>query len=212
MRVTAGGLFRPQGKARWYGLSTFTATPGTTWHGTGTAFKSRPVACTLLARWEPAQREPWLLITDLPPETSTAAWYSLRAWIKQGCKLTKRGGWQWQRTRMTYPARAARLWLAVAVATLWLVRVGGASEDAIPESTILDVTAVRAAPRHQRRTTRLRLVSVFQRGWTTILGPLLRQTPLPTGQLIPEPWPGRGPGGRSARQRVKLARARPADR
>ena len=27
------------------------------------------------------------------------------------------GGWQWQRTRMTDPARAARLWLAVAVAT-----------------------------------------------------------------------------------------------
>ena len=189
LRVNAGGLFRPHGKARWYGLSTFAATPVAAWHGTGTAFKSRPVVCTLLARWEPAQREPWLLITDLPPEARAAAWYGLRAWIEQGFKLTKRGGWQWQRTRMTHPARAARLWLAVAVATLWLVSVGGATEDAIPESTILDVTAVLGAPRRQRRATRLRLVSVFQRGWSTILVALLRQTPLPIGQLIPEPWP-----------------------
>ena len=41
-----------------------------------------------------------------------------------GFKLTKHAGWPWQRTRMTHPARAARLWLASAVATLWLVRVG----------------------------------------------------------------------------------------
>src|SRR5580765_1480318 len=33
--------------------------------------------------------------------------------IEQGFKITKRGGWQWQRTRMTDPQRAARLWLAV---------------------------------------------------------------------------------------------------
>ena len=197
LRVNAGGLFRPHGKARWYGLATFAATPVASWQGTGTAFKSRPVACTLLARWEPAQREPWLLITNLPPAASTAAWYGLRAWIEQGFKLTKRGGWQWQRTRMTHPARAARLWLAVAVATLWVVSVGGASEDAIPESTILDVTAVLGAARRQRRATRLRLVSVFHRGWTTILVALLRQTPLPTGQLIPEPWPAPVTAGES---------------
>ena len=61
-------------------------------------------------------------MTDLPPVASTAAGYGLRAWIKQGFKLTKRGGWQWQRTRMRHPARAARL---------WLVSVGGAAEDAI---------------------------------------------------------------------------------
>ncbi len=55
--------------------------------------------------------------------------------------------WQWQRTRMTHPARAARLWLAVAVATLWLVRVGGVAEDTVASSTVLDVTAGPVAPR-----------------------------------------------------------------
>ena len=162
---------------------------GTRWQGAGTAFKTAPVPCTLLACWEPAQAERWLLVTDLPPTTSTAAWYGLRAWIEQGFKLTKRGGWQWQRTRMTHPARAARLWLAVAVATLWLVSVGGVAEDAIASSTVLDVTAVLGAQRRQRRATRLRLVSVFRRGWITILVALLRHEPLPPGRLQPEPWP-----------------------
>ena len=155
----------------------------------GTAFKPCPLHCTLLACWEPEQAERWRLVTDLPPAASTAAWDGLRAWIEPRCKLTKRGGWQWQRPRMTHPARAARLWLAVAVATLWLVSVGGVAEDAIASSTVPDVTAVLGAPRRQRRALRLRLVSVFRRGWSAILVALLRHEPLPPGRLIPEPWP-----------------------
>jgi hypothetical protein len=113
----------------------------------------------------------------------------LRAWIEQGCKLTKRGGWQWQRTRMTDPERAARLWLAVAVATLGLLSVGGEAEQAIPPRTLLDVTGLLAQRRRQRRATRLRLVSVFRRGWITILVALLNHRRLPTGRFVPESWP-----------------------
>jgi hypothetical protein len=65
------------------------------------------------------------VLTDLAPELSDASWYGLRSWIEQFFKDGKRGGWQWQRTRMTEAARAERLWLGLAVATLWLVRVGG---------------------------------------------------------------------------------------
>jgi hypothetical protein len=142
-----------------------------------------------LACWEDGYTAPWLILTDLPPEASEAGWYGLRAWIEQQFKCIKRSGWQWQRTRMTQPERAARLWLAVAVATLWLLSVGGAAEEAIPASTLLDVTAVLGHQRRQRRATRLRLVSIFRRGWITILVALLRQTPLPLGTLLPEPWP-----------------------
>ena len=38
------------------------------------------------------------------------------------------GWWQWQYTQMHAPERVARLWLALAVATLWMVSVGGALE------------------------------------------------------------------------------------
>ncbi len=113
----------------------------------------------------------------------------MRAWIEQGFKVTKRAGGQWQRTRMTEPQRAARLWLAVAVATLWLLSVGGVAEETIPASTLLDVTAVLAGQRRSRQATRLRLVSIFRRGWITILVALLDQAPLPLGAVRPEPWP-----------------------
>src|SRR5215831_13293142 len=75
--------------------------------------------------------------------------------IEQGFKMTKRGGWQWQRTRMCDPHRAARLWLAVAVATLWLLSVGGLAQDTLPESTLLPLTAadVPPPPARGRRAT-----------------------------------------------------------
>jgi hypothetical protein len=130
-----------------------------------------------------------LILTDLPPEASTACWYGLRAWIEQGLKITKRAGGPWQRTHMTQPERAACLWRAVAVATLWLLSVGGEADETIPASTVLDVTALVPQPARTRHATRLRLVSVFRRGWTLILVVLLDQTPLPSGRFVPEPWP-----------------------
>ena len=138
---------------------------------------------------EEGYRDPWLILTDLPPDAGEAGWYGLRAWIEQPCKCIKRAGWPWQRTRMTQPARAARLWLAVAVATRWLLSVGGMAEETIPESTRLDVSAALASQRRPRRATRLRLVSIFRRGWITILVALLTQALLPLGAFRPEPWP-----------------------
>lgn len=191
LRINTGGTFRPTGQVRGVPLKTLVPAPGTTWPGTGIAFKGRhrQLHCTLLACWAAGYTDPWLILTDLPPETSTACWYGVRAWIEQGFKITKRAGWQWQRTHMTQPDRAARLWLAVAVATLWLLSVGGEADAAIPASTVPDVTALIPQQPRMRRATRLRLMSVFRRGWNLILVALLNQTPLPMGRFMPEPWP-----------------------
>ena len=75
------------------------------------------------------------------------------------------------------------------MATLWLLSVGGMAEDDIPESTLLDVTALCPGRPRTRRATRLRLVSVFRQGWVALLVALLRQEPLPEGRFVPEPWP-----------------------
>jgi hypothetical protein len=202
LRLNTGGTFRPQGHVRAVPLKTLGPEPGTTWQGTGIACKGRQRQrhCPLLACWEAGYKDPWLLLTDLPPEASSACWYGLRAWIEQGFKITKRAGWQWQRTHMPIPARAARLWLAVAVATLWLLSVGGEADEAIPARTVPEVTALIPLPRRRRRATCLRLVSVFRRGWTLILVALLEQAPLPRGRFIPEPWPA----GTARRERALL--------
>ena len=191
LRVNAQGNFRPACARAGRRLSTFVPRPGTTWQGTGVAFtgKQRRLSCTLLACWAEGCKDPWLLLTDLPPEAAEAGWYGLRAWIEQGFKITKRAGWQWQRTRMEDPDRAARLWLAIAVATLWLLLVGGEADDTIPDSTLLDLTPSLATQRRQRDATRLRLVSCFRRGWTRILVALLNHQPLPWGTFNPDPWP-----------------------
>jgi hypothetical protein len=194
LRINTGGTFRPAASGQSRPLRELVPHPGTQWVGSGTAFQGarRRLNCTLLARWDDGYKDPWLLLTDLAPSAGEACWYGLRAWIEQGFKITKRGGWQWQRTRMTDPQRAARLWLAVAVATLWLLSVGGAAEETLPESTLLPLGADAWVPARARRATQLRLVSVFRRGWITILTALLNHRRLPQGRFYPEPWPSTG--------------------
>ena len=191
LRINTGGTFCPTASARYRPLRELVPQPGTQWVGMGTAFQGprRRLNCTLLARWEDGYTDPWLLLTDLAPPAGEACWYGLRAWIEQGFKITKRGGWQWQRTRMTDPQRAARLWLAVAVATLWLLSVGGEAEERVPVGTLPALPAQLWPPHRPRRATCLRLVSVFRQGWITILVALLNQRHLPLGRFVPEPWP-----------------------
>ncbi len=82
----------------------------------------------MVAWWGEGHKEPWYILTDLAPEGSDAQWYGLRGWCEQGFKCIKRGGWQWQMTQMAEPSRAERVWLALAVATLWVVSVGSELE------------------------------------------------------------------------------------
>jgi hypothetical protein len=199
MRITMAGAFRPEGKTQFQPLKSFAAKEGARWRGRGTAFSTpgRQLRCTLMAWWGSGHQEPWLILTDLDPEVGGADWYGLRAWIEQGFKDIKRGGWQWQHTRMADAHRAERLWLAIAVATLWLLRVGGEAEHngysqpaALPELDLSVPAAEQGATAKKRRARkRWRLVSVFALGWLVILMALLDQAPLPLGQWFPEPWP-----------------------
>ena len=191
LRVNLGGTFRPAHEARFRALRSFVPAADQRWSGAGTAFKSSAgrLRCTLLAWCGVGYTDPWLILTDLPPDVAVVAWYGLRAWIEQGFKVTKRGGWQWQRTRMTHPDRAARLWLAIAVATLWLVSVGGAADADDTDARLADLASLLPTTRRTRRATRLRLVGIFRRGWMLILVAILRHAPLPLDAFFPEPWP-----------------------
>jgi hypothetical protein len=195
VRLHRGGPVRPDPQATYRPVLSFVPQPGPCWRGTGPAFNSPPRRrrCPLLACGAAGDTDPWRLLTELPPETSAAGWSGRRAWIEPPVQGITRAGWQGQRTRMPQPARAARLGLAVAVATLGLLSVGGMAEEALPASTRLEGSAALAGQRRQRRATRLRLVSSLRRGWSTILVALLEQAPLPLGAVRPEPWP-RVPG------------------
>src|SRR5262249_39199046 len=128
--------------------------------------------------------EPWLVVTDLPPEAAEVCWYGLRAWIEQGFKRIKRGGWQWQYTRMEDPERAERLWLALAIATWWLLSVGGEADAGIPVEPVDRLPKTRPGGR-----PRWRLTAFFKQGWTQITAALLHTEPFPFGRGKPEAWP-----------------------
>ncbi len=186
MRINHQGKFRPQGWYHWVALQDLALGVGQRWQGRGTAFKNTQgrLECTLLACWGEGYADPWLVVTDLPPQAADVCWYGLRAWIEQGFKRIKRGGWQWQYTRMEEAARAERLWLAVALATWWLLSVGGEADAEVLTETM------RATPQtHGQRPPRWRLIALFHQGWTQIIAALLRHDPLPLGEGRPEPWP-----------------------
>ncbi len=195
LRINRGGQFRPMGAATFRALATAVPRVGGQWCGTVTCFVTREaqLACTLVARWEVAYAEPWLMVTDLPPTSADAAWYGMRSWIEDGFKDLKRGGWQWHQTKMTDPARAMRLWLAMAVAMLWVVSVGGAAEATLPASSLETLPEQHTARRWATPRARPRLLSCFRRGMLTILAALLTGKPLPLGRFLPEPWPSHPP-------------------
>jgi hypothetical protein len=115
---------------------------------------------------------------------------------------------------MTDPQRAERLWLAIAIATLYLVSIGGQGDanlsiSSLPplnemtsdadteehlapnfEASSLDDT--RLEHPNSEHTNPTRLLSCFRRGFLIILASAIKGIPLPKGRFIPDfsPAPG----------------------
>jgi hypothetical protein len=189
LRLNLRSRYRPKGTADFLPMAQLLPTPGCAWTGLVTCFAHNSVEGTLLACWGLHYTEPWLILTDLLPEQASVAWYGLRSWIEDSFKDLKRDGWQWQNTRMADPTRAARLWLALAVATLWVVSVGGEADANLPASSLELLPPTHIARRTKSRSAQPRLLSCFTRGLIAILAALIGQQPIPFGVLIPEPWP-----------------------
>jgi DDE family transposase len=156
MRIRPDATFAPAGERRGP-ARTLVPGPGWSWVGAGVAYKekAKQLAATLLVVWGADQREPWLLLTDLPPEDVDGSWYGLRVWIELGFRALKSFGFHWERTRRTDPRRVARHWLVLAIATLLSLAVGTRLEDAaqqgIPPGRLRRPRAATPAPARARR-------------------------------------------------------------
>jgi hypothetical protein len=191
MRINKQGHFRPRGEGKFRSLATAAPEVGSVWCGQVDCFSQETsrLQCTLLARWDEGYEEVWLIVTDLGPTQASAVWYGMRSWIEGGFKDTKRGGWGWHQTKMVDAERAERLWLAIAVATLWVVSVGGEADANLPASSLEALPETHAARRKASARSRPRMLSCFARGILTIVGMLIRGDGLVVGHFIPEPWP-----------------------
>jgi hypothetical protein len=191
LRINKGGKARPKGSDTYHWLATFVPVHGYAWSGPVRCFTEAPsrLDCTLVARWDADYQDPWLVVTDLLPAQVDVAWYAMRAWIECGFKDTKRGGWNWHYTKMEDPARAERHWLVMAVATLWVVSVGGVVDAEQPASTLAALPQTHRARTHTKGRTKPRKMSCFARGMMRIIVALLKGDGLPTTQFVPFVWP-----------------------
>ena len=190
LRINQGCKFRPQGQAQFVWLRDLVGEIGMRWRGHGTAFASADchLDCTLVAWWGAGHAEPWFVLTDLAADGCDAQWYALRGWCEQSFKCSKRGGWQWQQTQMKDPNRANRLWLAMAVATLWMLTLGSDLELGPSETRpdLPDLSAILGV----RPAQRPRTIRLFRLGWLWLLVQLIEGQALPVPRhLVPEPWP-----------------------
>jgi hypothetical protein len=165
----------------------------TAWVGQGCLAKrqDRRREVTLIVVWVAGQAEPWVLITNLPPTEVGVSWYALRAWTELGFRALKGVGWQWEHTRRVDPARVARFWLVLAVASLYTLSCGTRVEEA--QLAGLPPARMRTPPSRSRRT-RPRLISVFRQGLLCFTRLLLSARIWKSLWLLPEPWPDPPPG------------------
>jgi len=168
--------------------------PGEAWIGRGAlgGREDRRLTVTLIAVWTEEQKEPWVVVTDLPPARVGVGWYALRMWVELGFRALKGLGWQWQRSRPTDPARVARHWLVLAVASLWVLAHGTRVED--PHGRGLPPARLRAPPPPAAHT-RPRRIGLFRLGVQWLCHRLLAHRRLWRRLwLVPEPWPQPPPG------------------
>lgn len=186
MRLKSTIVFQPVGGCRLPALR-LVAGSGHAWVGAGTAFSAKPIQRfgTLIVMWDEGQKEPWVLLTDLPAHQVGVSWYGLRMWIELGFRALKGVGLKWQHTRRTDPQRVARHWLVLAVAMLWIMAYGSRLEDA--EAQGINPSKMRSAPAHIHIYTRK--LSVFRRGIIGMGQHLLKGRIWRRLWLMPEPWP-----------------------
>jgi hypothetical protein len=209
MRIRAQCYYRPTGQSAWVPLANLRPQVNQQEAWTGDAFKNTNgrLACTLVAWWTEGHAEPWLLLTDLGGDRVQGCWYGLRGWIEPSFKRLKSAGWDCEQTRMTDAGRVQRHWLALAVAMLWTISVGGQAEakeeaeaqeglatlesswletlahpvvaESGAEATVSEAEGEAAAP---AACVWEHAVSVFRRGWM-ILSQALSQ-----GRLLRVEW------------------------
>jgi len=205
MRLTRRGTWREAGTDRWRALAGLLSGPGRYYLGKGHLFKTDPFACTLLALWEEDHEEPWLLMTDLSPaqcrsQGMSAACYGLRSWIEQGFRCLKGGAYHYQRTRITDPARAERVWLVMAVSLVWTHALGGNTSGNTGGGAGEPSSEPSSEPTEDGligifRVGVRRVLGVHRSGWIKLLVAALRGEDLPLPErLVYAPLPTVPPG------------------
>lgn len=190
LRINPVGQCRPAGASEFQPLLSLLPASGQTYNAPVVCFKTARLAATLLIYSDAQHRDPWLILTDLPPADACIAWYRLRAWMEAQFKDIKSGGWQWDHTRMTDPERISRMWLVFAVSALYTISLGSQVEAQQPASRLSELPPTHIARRTTTGRPKPRILSLVTQGWLACLVRLILQSDWPDVHFqLPNPWP-----------------------
>lgn len=178
LRINHQGTYRLPSQQTWQPLADLVYQSGQSKSQEVVCFKTNPLACTLLARWEVGYKDPWLILTDLKPKEADILWYGLRSCTECVYRDLKSDGWQWHHTRLLDPQRAERMWLVLAVATLWMVMLGGTTENQSLASTLPQLPPGHIALNQSTCLKKGRHLSCFVLGFVTLMANLLNNIPI----------------------------------
>lgn len=98
------------GESRWLGRVLLTA--------------ASPFPTHLVLHWQPGQKHPWFLATNLLCPRATVRLYSRRMWIEEMFGDLKKHGFDLESTHLRHFLRLSRLTLVVCLLYLWLLTLG----------------------------------------------------------------------------------------
>lgn len=178
LRINHQGYYWQGDTSSWQPLATILTDKNQSWSGRVTCFKKNSLTCTLLAHWGENYSDPWLVLSDLSPNQADVSWYQLRCWIECSYRDLKSDGFDWHKTRLRHSDRAERHWLAMSVAMLWMLTLGGEQEVSHQESSYSDRLC-------SNPITSTPSLSCFVHGLLTVLAQLLNGQSLSFGRLFP---------------------------
>lgn len=177
------GQWQALNQSQWQPLSQVVARVGERFQQQVRCFKENSLECTLLGCWEAGYQDRWLVVTDLAATEANILWYRLRSWIECSYRDLKSDGWQWQNTRLQDPQRAERLWLAMAVAMLWVVTRGSHRPGQLPSpASSVSTPSSRSAS----------ALSCFSLGWLSVIVDLMKGIPTTLHTWLPQRLPRPG--------------------
>jgi hypothetical protein len=118
----------------------------------------------LFACWQVGEKQPWLLLTNLPDPRSTRQAYQRRMWIEEMFGDFKANGVDLAGTRLRSPDRLSRLTLAVALLFCWCITTG--------------FQVIKKGQRNLIDRSDRRDLSIFQIGWRFLIRQVTNESPV----------------------------------
>ncbi|NEP08886.1 MAG: hypothetical protein F6K14_01260 [Symploca sp. SIO2C1] len=132
------------------------------------------------------------LASNLGASRAMQIWQTTIRWVqedpdgKSSYRDVKSDGWQWHKTRLREPARAERIWLAMAVANLWTVTVGTNEQRHLSDKFNNQIIIENCENQQFNLKPTNRTISCFLKGLLNILADLICGKGISLNGLFPQ--------------------------